>query len=81
MRLLAICALLALSACAPVDDVFGETDDVYARCRALPEPEDRRACIAKARANAETLARVRDIGPPDCHPASTNPRDRDDDTC
>jgi len=81
MRFLLFAAVVALSACASNEDVYGGTEDTYGRCQALPNPSDRADCIAKAAAGASSVARQRDIGPPDCHPASTNPSDRNRRKC
>lgn len=79
--LIALAALALLGACTLGRSIYAEPDDAIARCNALPEPGDRAACIE--RLGRETHAR-RDaprVGPPACHPASTDKIRRDEERC
>lgn len=78
---IALTAVALLGGCTLGRSIYAEPDDAITRCNALPEPGDRAACIE--RLGRETHAR-RDaprVGPPACHPASTDPRDRNEERC
>lgn len=73
--------LAALAACAPGRNIYGEPDTAILRCNALPEPGERAACIDRLGRDVQARRNAPRSGPPACHPASTEPRDRDEDRC
>lgn len=73
LRKLLLPGVLLLASCASWDD---ET----AHCRDIDDSAARRACLERVLAEDQSREDNDGIGPPSCHPASTNP-DRDRERC